>query len=253
MSLIEDLKKQARASKQGSPEAEDISDKKESLFGPIIRPRLRLAQSFFTELSDTINQLERDSRVDFRLTNTVTLKGLRQENFACFIEKNQQQEINEVHFKHELNGQNDFNVTCRSAAEAELLKKVLTDRAIRYQSKTEGNGNFTFKIRQKISCRISFLPDFESGQITLKITNYDGTWDQKLNFRPDKVNDELLDEIGKYAMHEDNQLMEMTGNRLSITMRERLQEKLKIPRRKKVIRKKKVKKKKLRILGILKK
>lgn len=241
MSLIDDLKKKAKDAKSTDEGESSNSQRKQALFAPIIQPRLVYIQKFFTELSETLNQIESDDCYEFKLTNTVTLNGFVKRNFSCYVEQNEKRELTEVNFKYELLRKNNFTVNTHSSAESELLKKILTDRNIHFQSKSGERNNSVFTIKAKINCRFSFKPDLEIGMVILKIINYDGTWDQTLKFRPDKIKDELLDEIGKYALHEENDLMEMTGNRLSITMRERLQAKL-MPRKKKkkIIKKKRI-------------
>ena len=240
MSLIDDLKKKSAEGQQAGEEEADITERKQSLFGPIIQSRLTLVQKYFTELAETLNNLEPDERHEFKLTHGSTLKGLIQRDFSCYVEKDSAQKLKEVTFKNKLEGNNDFKINCSKPPEAELLKKILNDRGIQYQKKGDSRGGINFSIKPAIYTRFSFTPDFEKGSVILTIINYDGSWDQTLKFRPDKVNAELLDEIGKYALHKDNKLMDMTGNKLSMTMRERLQAKLKGPvKKKKMIIKKK--------------
>ncbi len=257
MSLIDDLKKKAREAKDVGNKGTDITQRKRALFAPIIQPRLIYVQKFFNELSDTLNEIESEDQHEFKLTNSVTLNGFVKRNFSCYVKKDEKQELEETVFKYELLRKHDFNIPTQNSSESDLLKKILTDRNINFQNRSGDRSKSTFTIKPKINCGFTFKPDYETGMLALNIVNYDGTWDQTMKFRPDKVNDELLDEIGKYALHQENNLMEMTGNRMSITMRERLKQKLQFRTKKKKVRKKKrvkagKQKKSSSLMGLLK-
>lgn len=185
---------------------------------------------FFNEVTYSLKPLDLTESHDFKVTNTVTLHDLKKRNFVCNTKRKEFGEISAFTFRYHLIGDNHFNIKIVSQEEAEFLSKILDERRIRYRRYDENPNviprHILFDITPKITTRFVFTPSTDRKLILLKISNYDGKWDQTLKFKPERLNDQLLDEIAKYALHQDNEFLEITGNRLSLSMLEKLRAQL---------------------------
>lgn len=181
---------------------------------------------FFNEITYSLKNLPLEESHVFKLTNNISLLNLKKRNFICNTKRNEHDGIQRFIFRYHLIGEHDYNIKLATEEEANFLVKILTERRIRFQQFNEDPNtigrHILFNITPRITTRFIFVPDAETGLIHLTVSNYDGKWDQNLKFKPERLTDELLDEIAKYALHQDNDFLELTGNRLSLTMLEKL-------------------------------
>ena len=200
-------------------------------------PKWRLCQDalekiylFFNELCYSLKNQTHNDLHTFKLTNSVSLNDLKKQDFVCNTKRKEFGEIIAFTFRYNLIGDSHYNIKVVTHEEAEFLSKILNERRIRFRRYDENPDviprHILFDITPKITTRFVFTPDKNTGQINLKISNYEGKWDQNLKFKPERLNEHLLDEIAKYALHQENEFLELTGNRLSLSMLERLRAKL---------------------------
>ncbi len=196
----------------------------------INQEKLEYIYLYFNELTYSINGMELNEAHNFKLTNTISLMGLRKRHYVCNTKRHQKGDILAFTFRYHLMGVSNYAIKVTSKEEADFLSKILTERKIRFQRHDENPNmiprHILFDITPKITTRLVFTPDPQTGLIILNITNYDGKWNQTLKFKPERINSELLDEIGRFSLHQDNELLEITGNRLSLSMLEKLRAKL---------------------------
>ena len=185
---------------------------------------------FFNEVTYSISNLSLNEQHSFRLTNQHSLHHLTKRNFVCNTKRARNNDILTFTFRYHLSGPLNTAIKTTSREEADYLSKVLEERRIRHQRHDENPNviprHILFDISPKITTRFIFTPRMNDEVIELQIFNYDGKFDQTLKFKPQRITDKLLDEIAKYALHQENEFLEMTGNRLSLSMLEKLRARL---------------------------
>ena len=185
---------------------------------------------FFNEVTYSLQNVKLPEKHSFRLTNQHTLHGLGKDNFVCNTKRAKNNDITAFTFRYHLSAEKNYLIKTTSREDANYLSKVLTERRIRHQRHDENPNviprHILFDITARITTRFIFTPIAEQGLIQLQIRNYDGKSDQTLKFKPTRIDDHLLDEIAKYALHQENEFLEMTGNRLSLGMLEKLRAKI---------------------------
>ncbi len=224
MSLLEDLKKQADQKKTSPPAAGQASRSTQDRNVLVLAPKFNLVRKYMKELADNLNLINPDEKFDFSLTRRVALKGFVKRNFRLEIVKDSK--VSECVFRYDLVQDREIRQLVDNIPEAELAKKVMTERGVVYTSKVLGR-SMQLNIKPKITSSFAFSVDIQKCAIVLKIKNFNGTWDQIIHYAPNKVTEKLLDELGKYILNQPNNFMAMSGNKLSDSMRGRLQARLK--------------------------
>lgn len=224
MSLLEDLKKKADEKKSG--DGVQGASTRSNLDGNVLvlAPKFIYIKKYLTELAENLNVINPDEQFSFSLTRRVTLNNFIKRNFRLDIVK--EKNVNECMFRYDLVQDRDIKQTVDSIPEADLAMKVMAERNIHFTHNKIGTHKIQLNIKPKITTSFIFSVDIEKCVIVLRIKNFDGTWDQLINYAPNKVTEKLLDELGKYILNQPNQFMAKSGNTLSDSMRGRLKAKL---------------------------
>ncbi|MDX1518648.1 MAG: hypothetical protein R3318_00905 [Gammaproteobacteria bacterium] len=226
MSLLEELKKQAEEKKTGQTippgqQSRPLQDRNVL----VLAPKFNLVKKYLKELADNLNVVNPDTRFEFSLTRRVILKNFVKRNFRLEIVKDNKK--SECILRYDLVQDREIKQLIDNLAEADLAKKVMAERNISYKSSVVGQRKVQIIVKPKITTSFSFSVDIEKCMIVLRLKNFDGTWDQIIQYPPNKVTEKLLDEMGKYILNQPNDFMAMSGNKLSDSMRGRLQARLK--------------------------
>mgnify|MGYP003571053761 CR=1 FL=1 len=225
MALLDDLKKQANEKQSSTGDSGQAPHKHRERNVLVLAPKFSLIKSYLKTLADHLNVINPDERFDFSLTRHVTLRNFVKRNFCLEIVRNDN--TTECIFRYDLVQDRDIKHTIDNLPEADLVKKVLLERNIAYSSRDLGGRRIMIVVKPKITTRFIFNVDVDKGVVVLRIKNFDGTWDQIIFYPPNKVTEKLLDEMGKYILNQPNDFMAMSGNKLSDSMRGRLQAGLK--------------------------
>jgi len=129
-------------------------------------------------------------------------------------------------FRYDLVGDRDVQVTVNNLPMAEKMRNMLSERGFRFLDKMETPNRIVFTVNPKITVNFEYSADLENCLAVLKIDNFDGAWSQMVRYAPQSINEELLDETAKYILGKPNRFQEMSGNRVSEDMREKLRAKL---------------------------
>lgn len=223
MSLLENLRNKAgKSSTQDEVNEDTASREKRNWF--VMKPKMIQLIRYFNEFTELLNQIEHDKLFAFELTNNVTLKGFKKANFNFVAPKDDGSEG--CTFRYDLTQEQDIKIMIRNQGEAKAVHDAMRDKGLQFISKRDENNHIYFKITPRITTRFVFSSDLNTGLFSLYINNYDGGWNQTIQFKPGKVTEEFLDELGKYILGEENTFMDITGNRLPDKTRKRLKAKI---------------------------
>ncbi|MCG8324848.1 MAG: hypothetical protein MI673_04970, partial [Thiotrichales bacterium] len=186
-------------------------------------------KKYLKELADNLNVINPVETFSFSITRKVILKNFVKRNFRLEIAKDKK--INQCIFRYDLVQDKDIKQIVDNKVEADLAMKVMQERNINYTNNKIGSEKIQIVVKPIITTSFVFSVDVEKCTIVLKTKNFDGTWDQIINYPPNKITEKLLDELGKYILNKPNNFMAMSGNKLSNSMRGRLQAKLKTDNR----------------------
>lgn len=227
MSLLDDLKKQAEDTKIGARSgagADEETARRHEENWRKLRPVLAYLKHHFTELAETLNVLDSETFFEFELDNNVKLRQLKSENFK--IVKPKDNEERAFHFEFDNVGEFPTNYQTRNPDESERLKASFRASGITFILKPGDKNRDILQIKPKTKTSFQFVADVDKNQIKFTSVNYDRIWSQVIYFTKEKVTDELMDEMTKFAMRQENRLSELSGNVVSEDVKTKLREQL---------------------------
>ena len=223
MSTLEELKKQAseatlrNQTQQSGPSEEERWRK--------LAPVMKYLKQHFTEFAETLNVLEKDIIIDFQINDSVTMKRLKAGNYKV-IHPTADKEKDWV-FEIENGAENPTYAVVPVGPGASNFKTLLSDNQLQcVTTPVPGNKNVKFEIKPPLRTKYRFTADVENERIGLTIRNYENFWSQTNYFKKEDITQELMDELTRHIMREDNKYNEMVGNTISEEAKTQLRAKL---------------------------
>lgn len=229
MSLLDDLKKQAKEKANVEQGKGDTISQKHEESWRILAPKLQFIFDYMKELAENLNIVSSEGHSDYKLTKTIVFKKLKKQNFRLVKDKDRDfkdSDMKSFNFRYDLVGERNIPVIVSNMVEAEKIKGIMTQRMIKFTDKVENKNRIIISVVPKISVKFAYTVDFGNSLILLKISNFDAAWDQTIRLSSDLITNNLMEETAKYILLQPNKLMEMTGNIVSDDMREKFREKL---------------------------
>lgn len=228
MSLLDDLKKQAEDTKIGARPGSDSGDKdttkKLEENWRKLRPVFAYLKHHFTELAETLNVLESETLFEFELDRNIKLRQLKSQNFKITAPKdNEEREFN---FEFENVGEIPTNYKTHNPDETARLKSLFKNNGINFAQKPDNKNQDIFQIKPKTKTTFQFVADVENNNIKFSSINYERLWTQVNYYTKEKITQELMDEMTKFAMRQPNRLNELSGNVVSDDVKTKLRAQL---------------------------
>ena len=224
MSLLDDLKKQAQNKNVQATGIDKKTLQKNEHNWHILAPKFHTIYNYYKELAENLNILSPEDRISYQLSKTVTFNNLKKQEFR--VAKTDPQSLRVFAFRYDLVGDRDIQVTVNNLPMAEKMRNMLSERGFRFVDKMESQTRIVFTVNPKITVNFEYSADLENCLAVLKIDNFDGAWSQMVRYSPESINEGLLDETAKYILGKPNKFQELSGNRVSEDMREKLRAKL---------------------------
>ncbi len=228
MSTLDDLKKQAAEVTQRNQISSSSSSSNqltETEKWRKLSPVMKYLQDHFTELAETLNVLKKDIIVDFNLSDEVTVKKLKGQNYKITYPGKDKEK--QFAFKFENVGEHPTYCLQPEGPIATTFKKMLVDNSIQHSiTPVGGKKSFKFAIKSTIKTRYIFTADVDKESISLTIKNYNYIWSQVNYFKKNAVTTKLMDELTLHVMREPNSYNELMGNVISEETRTNLRAKL---------------------------
>lgn len=224
MSLLDDLKQQAKNKNEKSSEVEKKSLQQNEQNWHILAPKFHAIYNYYKELAENLNVLSPEDRTSYQLSKTIIFNNLKKQEFR--VAKTDPQSMRVFAFRYDLVGDRDIQVTVNNLPMAEKMRNMLSERGFRFVDKMESQNKIVFTINPKITVSFEYSTDLVNCLAVLKIDNFDGAWSQMVRYSPAAINEELLDETARYILGKPNKFRELSGNVVSEDIREKLRAKL---------------------------
>ena len=226
MSKLDELKKQAE-------EATLRDQVKTSVTGPTeeqrwrkLAPVMKYLQDHFSEVVKTLNVLVKGGAVDFKISDSISMKSLRGKNYK--ITHPTADKEREFIFEFENVGEHPCYANIPAGPLVAKFKDTFNNNQIKFQTTPLDNiKSVKFEIKPLVRSKYRFTADVEKESISLTITNYKDLWSKTNNFKKHEITTELMDELTKHILREPNKYDEMVGNVISDAERTRIKENLK--------------------------
>ena len=224
MSKLEELKKQASDATLRNQVAASSGETEEQKWRKLA-PVMKYLKDHFTELASTLNVLESQAVVDFKINDSVTMKRLKSQNYKV-THPSADKERDWV-FEFENSAEHPTYALIPLGASATNFKGTLTENQIScVTTPVEGNKSVKFEIKPPVKTKYRFTAELDRDAISLTIRNYDSIWSQVNYLKKSDITAELMDELTHHVMREENKYNEMVGNTISDEARTQLRQKL---------------------------
>ena len=224
MSLLDDLKKQAKDKHDQSSQVDTKTLQQNEQNWHILAPKFHTIYNYYKELAENLNILSPEDRTSYQLSKTIVFNNLKKQEFR--VAKTDPHSMQVFSFRYDLVGDKDIQVIVNNLPMAEKMRNMLSERGFRFVDKMENQNRIVFTVDPKIMVNFEYSADLVNCLAVLKIDNFDGAWSQMVRYAPGAINEGLLDETAKYILGKPNKFREMSGNLVSEDMREKLRAKL---------------------------
>ena len=234
MSILDDLKREAREKtgpnlNTGQSKAvqdatlPDVTVLRNERNWKLLSPKMHLIYNFLKEFAKNLNVVQPDIRANYNITKSIVIQNMRLQNFELVKPGDS---MKEFVFRYNLVLNHRIKITINSDSGSEKFRELLVKRKISFTNEVLGPKKILFVLVPKFQTTFRFIANLDKCMIMLRMENYDGAWSTTMRYTVNKVNHELMEEMGKYILGKDNKFMSLSGNSVSDAVRAELRKKL---------------------------
>ncbi len=226
MSLLDELKKQAEAKQSQEQLDKQRQSWREARSRDEILPKLTQIYTFLSEFLKQLEILQADIRADYVLKGCGNLIGLRQEAYE--LRTDSRDNMTNVLLGFYCVDDSEIKFELETQQQVEQQKDYFKQHDLTYTSRDyrDERHNIThalFSFEPRIHVTFDFQLGSDLSTIMLTIRNHEGLGIHRYQLEPARVDDDFLDELGKYILRWDNRFLKLD---ISENYRENLRQKL---------------------------
>lgn len=224
MSLLDELKQEAENLKSQDDHGQDTNPADIKTVMRKLEPKMKALYKYFTEFHEHLNVVSPDVSGDYLLEGLGTLTKLRQGDYKLTTEDdpNSIQKFT-FHWSCSRQGRQEFKVD--NPIIAEKHREALWNHNLRFNKRDLQNGaGAVLVVEAYVPVTCEFEADPVKNVIRLKLKNLGALGIINHSYPPDKVNEELMDEFAKCVLRRPNRFDELSGEKMSDTLRQRIRE-----------------------------
>jgi len=223
MGLLDELKQQAENLKSVEDEAGDAPQADTEAVRRQLAPKMKALYKYFNEFNDHLNVVTPDVTGDYLLEGLGTLTNLRQGDYKLATDDPKSLDKFTFHWTCSRQGRQEFKVA--NPIIAEKQRETLWNYNLKFNKRDLQNGaGAVFVVDAYVPVTCEFEADPVKNVIRLKLKNLGALGIINHSFPPDKVNEELMDEFAKLVLRRPNRFDELSGEKMSDTLRQQLRE-----------------------------
>ncbi len=234
MSILEDLKRQAREQTRPNLNSRQVDAESDSSVPndtalrqernwKHLSPKMHLIYNFLREFAYNLNIVQPDVRINYNITKSIVIKNMHMQDFELVKPA---ESMKDFVFRYHLILNHRIKITINSESGSEKFRELLKKRQIKFTNDVLGPKKILFILEPKFITSFCFTADLDNCMIKLRMENFDGAWSTTMRYTVNKVNRELMEELGKYILGKDNKFMALSGNSVSDAVRAELRKKL---------------------------
>ena len=214
-----DLKKSAAARRTDSVE----SQAKAAANVEHLQPQLRRLHEFLRNLAEQLNVVNPPISHDYDLLGYEVLKDARQTRYVARAER-QHQLITKVVFEFVCKGNAPIQFFVDTREECNSAKDRLNAHGLQLRWKDDADWRFVFTVHPEVLVSFAFEGYASDRSIKLKCQNFQRLGPTTYSFASEKLTNALLEEFGKRIVNQPNSFEEMSGYRVSSSIRKQFRE-----------------------------
>lgn len=223
MGLLDELKQEAESLKSIEDEVTDIPQVDTEAVRRQLAPKMKALYKYFNEFNDHLNVVSPDVSGDYELEGLGTLTNLRQGDYKLATEDPKSLQKFTFHWTCSRQGRQEFKV--ENPIIAEKHRETLWNYNLKFNKRDLQKGAGTvFVVDAYVPVTCEFEADPVKNVIRLKLKNLGVLGVINHAYPPDKVNEELMDEFAKLVLRRPSRFDELSGEKMSDTLRLQLRE-----------------------------
>lgn len=210
MSLLDELGNEADAARRRRAQEQSGAQQAEDEVRARLLPAIVRSHAYFDDFCRHVNDLDRTVRFEYPLPGGARLRDLEQQGYAVHADEGRGLERFGLHFR------------CCGAAALELApgndallassERTLKDSGLRVRRRHDGVRAPTLLVEAEVPVTLTFSLDVSRVAVLLVARNLFGLGEQVYRFDAQRVNTELLDELGRCVLRQPNRFARLCGN-----------------------------------------
>jgi hypothetical protein len=202
MSLLDDLKKEARRVQEENNEGLEAA-RLEELYQSRFKFPMQSIRSYLSELIEQLKILDHEVRQDYTLPGIGLVKGLRHSDYVVNTDSSDDTKIVRLRFNCVSDSEKEFSVMPKSKADE--ARDFLESQTIQYAEwpiRDHEQRVIGLNLQLTVTVKVNFVfqVDLDLGAIRLFILNFNGFVVEKSLVQPEKVDEGWLDTLGNYIL-----------------------------------------------------
>jgi len=223
--LIEELRRVAHKNSGKQPDKLRRRELHKKAVSSVLAPSLAKIHEYLSEFKQYLSTLDPETNVDLSLREFGKLSGLQQTHYRLLSGSDP---LTSLVLAAELQGDNPVRLGFQYEGDASVLLSDLKLEGLTIISHTvrlAGTPEQTvlMEIEAKIPVKMEFRINTAHDTVDLEVTNFEELGERRHTFAAKDINDEMLNELGKYILRRENKLLNGSG---AWDYRNRLRERL---------------------------
>lgn len=223
MGLLDELKQEAESLKARDDGEQDTTQADSERALRELEPKMKVLYKYFTEFNEHLNVVTPEVTGDYLLEGLGTLTKLRQGEYNLTTDDPNSIQKFTFHWTCSRPGRQEFKID--NPIIAEKHRETLWNYNLKFNKRDLQNGaGSVFVVDAYVPVSCEFEADSDKGVIRLKLRNFGALGIINHTYTPDKITDELMDEFAKSVLRRPNRFDELSGEKMSDTLRQRIRE-----------------------------
>lgn len=221
MSWLSALKEEAQAVRAQSGAAEGLVAGNAAA----VQPQMQALKGYLEDLAEQLNLVNPQVHRSYDVLGYTALPELKQTKYVADAEV-EGEVIRKLEFGYQCVGREPVHFWVDTREECTRAKDRLLGYNLSFRWKDDAQWRYICTLQSLVHVSFEFEPHSGDPGLSLKVKNLDQLGEITYIFEASRINEKLMDELGKRIVREDNTFDDLSGYRLSDDIRKGFQEKI---------------------------
>ena len=222
MSWLSDLKRETEALRQSGAQAPGVPGRERIT---AVQPQMHTLKRFLSELTEQLSVLDPEVVHTYDVLGHVVLPRLRQGGYNVETD-GEGAEIHKLTLRYECSGDTAPQFWVENRDACNTAKEQLYAHSMVFRFKDDANWRYVFTVQPLVKVEFSFEPHPTEAGVRMVAKNFERLGTMSYALPAEKINDELLNELGKKIVKQPNKFDDVSGYRVGQEVRKQLQAKI---------------------------